>query len=242
MTATARARAGVDAVLLAVLAATAAAWLLSWWLSTSAGMAGTAVFLAAWVLMVAATMLPSVVPTARLWLRVVARGTGRAPRRVLRTGSFVVGYLAVWTATGLPAYALAAVGHAAHSSTLLRAAQGGAVAVAGLYQFSALKRACLSVCRSPLGNLLHYTAWSPRARDVRVGVAHGAYCAGCCWALMAVMAVLAAMDLRLAAGMAVVVLLEKVWRHGERFARALGIALLAFAPLVTYGVLSVGSM
>src|SRR3954469_11350910 len=242
MTAVARARAGVDAVLLAVLAATTAAWLLSWWLTTSAEMAGSGVFLGAWVLMVAATMLPSVVPTARLWLHVLARETGRAPRRVLRTAGFVAGYLVVWTATGLPAYGLAAVGHAAHSSTLLRAAQGGVVAVAGLYQFSALERACLSVCRSPLANLLHYAAWSPRARDARVGLAHGAYCAGCCWALMAVMAVLAAMDLRLAVGMAVVVLLEKVWRHGERFARALGVGLLAAAPLVAFGVLSVGSM
>jgi predicted metal-binding membrane protein len=242
VSATARVRAGVDPVLLVVLAATAAAWLLTWRTSMSAAMAGAGVFLAAWLLMVAATMLPSVVPTARLWLSVLARESGGAPRRVLRTGAFVAGYLVVWTATGLPAYGLAAVGHAAHGSTLLRAAQGGLVAVAGLYQFSALKRACLSVCRSPLANLLHYAAWSPTARDLRVGLAHGAYCAGCCWALMAVMAVLAAMDLRLAVGMAVVVLLEKVWRHGERFARALGVGLLAAAPLVAFGVLSVGSM
>jgi predicted metal-binding membrane protein len=233
-----RARAGLDAVLLTVLAATAAAWVLTWRIGMSAAMARPAGFLLGWLLMVAATMLPSVVPTARLWLR-AAPG---ARHRVVRVGAFAVGYLTVWTATGLPAYGLALVGHHAHHSVLLRAAQGGVVAVAGLYQFSTLKRACLSACRSPLANLLHYAAWSRPARDLRVGLAHGAHCLGCCWALMAVMAVLAAMDLGLAAAMAVVVLLEKTWRHGERFADALGIGLLALAPLITFGVLSAGPM
>ncbi len=129
-----------------------------------------------------------------------------------------------------------------HHSATLGAVQGGIIAAAGAYQLSPLKQACLRRCRSPLASLLHYAAWSPRARDLRVGVAHGAYCTACCWGLMAAMAVVAAMDLRLAAVMTVAVLLEKGWRHGERFADALGIGLIGVAPLVALGVVSVGTM
>jgi predicted metal-binding membrane protein len=234
---------GVDRVLLPVVAALA--WVLAW-LSTSAGgmaggmadSSGAVLFLLAWAPMVAAMMLPSVIPTARIWLRSMIP-PGGAPR-LLHLTAFTLGYLLVWTATGLPAYGLAVLEDrlAMVGAVQVHALQAGILLTAGAYQLSPLKRICLRHCRTPVADVLHYASWSPRLRNLRVGLAHGAYCTGCCWGLMAVMAVVAAMDLRLAAAMTVVVLLEKRWRFGERFALALGAGLVALAPVMFLGVLT----
>jgi predicted metal-binding membrane protein len=238
-TAVAARRGGLDRVLLWIAAAVA--WVLAWLSTLTGGMAnsaGVGLFLLAWAPMVAAMMLPSVVPTASIWLRSMIPPEG-APRLLSLTG-FIVGYLVIWTATGLPAYGLAVLGDrmAMTGALPLHALQAGILLAAGIYQISPLKRICLRHCRTPVNDVLHYASWSPRLRNLRVGLAHGGYCTGCCWGLMAVMAVIAAMDLRLAAVMTVAVLIEKRWRFGERFALALGGGFIVLAPVVLLGLIT----
>jgi predicted metal-binding membrane protein len=114
-----------------------------------------------------------------------------------------------------------------------------AVAVAvfascGVYQLTPLKSRCLKHCRSPLSLLLHYGAYRGALRDVRAGVHHGAYCLGCCWSLMALFVVVGVMNLAAMVVLAVVVLAEKLWVHGEVLARVVGIAALALAVAVIW--------
>jgi predicted metal-binding membrane protein len=185
-------------------------------------------FTGVWVTMMAAMMLPSAAPSVALFSRTAAQGSGSGTA----TPAFVGGYLAVWTAFGLVAYALQRAVAAADPAFLDwdRAGPwvaGGAVAAAGLYQLSPLKRVCLRHCRSPLHFLL--ARWRPGARGaLRMGAEHGAWCAGCCWALMLVLFAVGVMSVVWMAVVALVVFAEKVLPAGERVARGLAVALIAF--------------
>ena len=96
---------------------------------------------------------------------------------------------------------------------------------AGIYQITPLKNFCLRHCRSPVAFLLHVSGYKGRFRDVRVGLYHGLYCVGCCWGLMLVLITVGIMNLAWMAAIAAAVLLEKTWRHGIGFSRAIGAAL-----------------
>jgi predicted metal-binding membrane protein len=186
---------------------------------------GLAAFVAIWTLMMAAMMLPSVAPTAALYARTV-----RAHRTV-RLGGMVVGYLAVWAVAGLPAYGLAwltgsLTGQHPSAAHILAVAT---FALAGAYQLSPLKDRCLAHCRSPIGLLLHYGSYRGWSRDLRVGVHHGGYCLGCCWALMVILVAVGVMNLVAMVGLAALVLVEKAWRWGPAASRVAGVALLALA-------------
>jgi len=195
-----------------------------------AGMTGTmglglAAFIAIWTLMMAAMMLPSVMPTASLYARTMRTN------RAMRTAGLVVGYLAVWGAVGLPAFGLAwlsgrLTGMHPSAAHILAVA---VFAAAGLYQLTPLKDRCLTHCRSPLGLLLHYGSYRGRTRDLRVGVHHGGYCLGCCWALMLILIAVGVMNVAAMVGLAALILIEKVWRWGRLASRLAGIALLALA-------------
>ncbi len=185
-------------------------------------------FTGVWVTMMAAMMLPSTAPAVLLFSRTAARSARPAPA----TAAFVGGYLAVWTAFGLVAYGLYRAIVALDPPVMAwdrggpRIA-GGAVALAGLYQLSPLKRVCLRHCRSPLHFLL--ARWHPGPTGaLRMGAEHGAWCAGCCWALMLVLFAVGVMSILWMAVVALIVLAEKVLPPGERIARALAVALLAF--------------
>ena len=102
-------------------------------------------------------------------------------------------------------------------------------AVCGIYQLSPLKDRCLAHCRSPLGLLLHYGSYRGKTRDLRVGVHHGGYCLGCCWALMVILIAVGVMNIAAMVGLAALILIEKVWRWGPLASRLAGIALLALA-------------
>src|SRR5215468_5659947 len=102
-------------------------------------------------------------------------------------------------------------------------------AVAGLYQLTPLKDRCLAHCRSPLGLLLHYGSYRGKTRDLRVGVHHGGYCLGCCWALMVILIGVGVMNVAAMVGLAALILIEKVWRWGPLAGRVAGVALLALA-------------
>jgi predicted metal-binding membrane protein len=195
-----------------------------------AGMTGTmglglALFVPLWTLMMAAMMLPSVTPTASLYARTFR------DNRAMRTTGLVVGYLAVWAAAGLPAYGLARLagwltGTNPGTAHILAVA---VFASCGIYQLSRLKDRCLAHCRSPLGLLLHYGSYRGKSRDLRVGVHHGAYCLGCCWALMAILIAVGVMNVAAMVGLAALVLIEKAWRWGPAAGRLAGVTALGLA-------------
>ena len=199
---------------------------------------GTWTFLGMWALMMAAMMLPSVAPVASLYARTVR--SARTGRLAMFTG----GYLVVWAAAGIPAYGLLrATGALAGSHPLVaRGAAAGLLAFAGAWQFSGAKDRCLARCRSPIGTVLHYSGYRGRARDLKASVHHGAFCLGCCWALMALLAVFGVMNVAAMVVLAAVVLLEKLWDYGAGFSRIVGVACFAlaaaalFTPALTPGL------
>jgi predicted metal-binding membrane protein len=182
-----------------------------------------------WLGMMAAMMAPTVWPWVQSFHRFAADGRSS----VAATARFSAGYLLAWLA-----YSTAA-------AWLQRALQGGGatehaigalpfrvdVAVflaAGLYQFVPLKRACLTHCRSPFGYFL--THWRNGAAGAfRMGLDHGIFCVGCCWALMATMLAVGVMNVWWMAALAVVALLEQVAPYGAALRRPIGVALVAVA-------------
>jgi predicted metal-binding membrane protein len=194
---------------------------------------GVGGFMLLWLEMMAAMMLPSVAPVGSLYLRTVRCGSTGA-RRALRVGGLIIGYLGAWAVLGLLAFPAAwAAGRLASDAPAAARWVGAAVlGAAGLYQLTPLKDRCLSHCRSPLGFLLRFGEYSGRLRDVRVGLYHGGYCVGCCWALFVVLIAVGVMNLAWMGGLAVVIFLEKTWRFGRPLGIAFGIALLAVAFFV----------
>lgn len=189
-------------------------------------------FEALWVVMMAAMMFPSAAPMVTVWIRSVsARPTTAA--RVWGVAEFLSGYLLAWAGFGLLAYgALVLTAHLVDGSAGAAKWLGaGVFAVAGIYQLTPLKEVCLTKCRSPIGSLFHYASVRGPLRDLRVGLHHGTYCVACCWGLMIILIAVGAMNIGVMAALAVVILVEKVWRYGRQFAWAVGVALLVLAPL-----------
>jgi predicted metal-binding membrane protein len=194
----------------ALLLATLAAWVVL--MRLDMGAMEPLAFLLAWTVMMVAMMLPSAAPLVRVY----------GPRGRTR---LVLGYLLVWAAIGVPVYAIA---KAVDLMMVPSAAVATVLAVAGVYQFTPLKDVCLRACRSPLDFIAVRWGRGP----LRLGMSHGAYCVGCCWALMAVLVGAAAMSLWAAALIAALVFAEKVLPVGEWTARAAGVALVAAAIVV----------
>ncbi|MFF5882380.1 DUF2182 domain-containing protein [Streptomyces sp. NPDC012589] len=198
------------------------------------GTMGTALplFLLLWVTMMAAMMLPSMAPVAVTWVRGIGRRTS-GWTRTARTTEFVGGYLVVWTAFGLLAYAALALtgGLVEDHPAAGRWIGAAAFLLAGLYQLGPLKNVCLRHCRDPMGHLVRYAGFRRPARDLRVGLHHGAYCVGCCLGLMVVLVPLGVMNVAAMAGLAVVIFIEKLWSRGPLLARATGIVFVVLAVL-----------
>lgn len=167
---------------------------------------------AMWFLMAIATMLPSAAPMIRTYCEIAdtARIKGEP---VVHPLVLVAGYLGVWLAASAMFAVLTLASHAfATSDEMLAPALGitGALAllVAGLYQFSGLKEACLKKCRNPFSIL--FSNWSARpARIFQLGVAQGIWCLGCCWALMLVMFAVGVMNVFWMALIGLFTLIEK---------------------------------
>ena len=184
-------------------------------------------YLGIWVTMTAAMMLPSAAPMVLTYARVA---------RDARTWVFVLGYLVAWTAFGLVAYGLYRL--VARSSPGWVAwnrqgpyVAGAALALAGLYQLSPLKEACLRHCRGPFRYLVH--GWRDgRTGALRMGAEHGLFCVGCCWGLMLALFALGVMSLFWAAVVAAAIFAEKVLPRGLALARVLAVALVALGLLV----------
>lgn len=204
----------------------------SWWITVrmASGMSGTGAMVAVlpytlgWVAMMAAMMLPAVTPVVRLYSRAAARN------RVAPTGSFVVGYLLVWIATGVPAYFLwRAMAMPLMDGEAWAARTAGAVLlIAGAYQLTPLKRACLRHCRSPMSVFLRMSSNLARSSGaVRAGATHAAYCFGCCVGLMVVLVAAGSMQLWWAVAIAALIFFERNGPAGERLALAAAVALAA---------------
>jgi predicted metal-binding membrane protein len=215
----------------ALLLTAAAAWAATLVLARGmAGMAGTmglafAAFVGVWTLMMAAMMLPSVAPTVSLYSRSVVSG------RAMRLSGLVVGYLLVWAAAGIPAFGLAWLTNwlAMNRPNAAHVLAVSIFAVCGIYQLTNLKDRCLAHCRSPFGLLLRYGSFRGRTRDLRVGIHHGAYCLGCCWALMVILIAVGVMNIAAMVVLAILILVEKTWARGPLTARLAGIAALGLA-------------
>jgi predicted metal-binding membrane protein len=187
-------------------------------------------FLVMWQAMMIAMMLPSTWPMLELYHRVVVSMGRKRPGLALTVAA--AGYFTVLLAFGVVVFAVGySVSEAAMKSTAvgraLPFAAGILLILAGAYQVTAFKRACLTHCRSPLSFLGH--AWKPGLSGAfRVGLHHGAYCAGCCGALMAMQTVLGIMNLAVMILIAAVIALEKLWKRGPLIANLAGAASAAF--------------
>jgi predicted metal-binding membrane protein len=229
----ARARLGLVALLFAVAAV---GW---WWTGDQmrgmddgpwTGLGSFGWFLGVWVVMMAAMMFPSVSPTVALYSRMTKQ---RSPASPLL---FASGYLLTWAAAGVVAFALgAAVGSVTDGvfawDRAGRWTAGGTLVVAAVYELTPLKDVCLGKCRSPLGFLLGSWRDGPSGA-LRMGAKHGAWCVGCCWALMAALFALGVMSIVWMAVIAALIAFEKAvpWRRVASYGTAA--VLLALGLLV----------
>jgi predicted metal-binding membrane protein len=197
----------------------------------TAPLLGAGLFTVGWLLMIVAMMLPSSVPLVVLFAALVRR-RHRAYRLV---GLLLVGYLLVWTAFGLAAWIADRGVHAAadalpwlgsHPQLIM----GATLLAAGLWQFSPLRDRCLDECRSPLGFVMNrWRGTSERREALLLGMAHGAFCVGCCWSLMLVMFGVGVGSLTLMLALGGVTAIEKNLPSGRRLTHPVGIALVLAA-------------
>jgi predicted metal-binding membrane protein len=186
--------------------------------------------------MMAAMMLPLAAPM------VVAHSAVQRRRRELgrdemrgASGAFVGGYLLVWTVFGIVAYVLFQLARSLDVDALSwsrggRYAAAGVITVAAVYQLTPVKDVCLGKCRSPLAFAVG--SWRPgRVGAAWMGIEHGAWCVGCCWALMATLFALGLMSVMWMVVIAAVIATEKLspWKRGAYLGVALLLIVLALA-------------
>jgi predicted metal-binding membrane protein len=188
--------------------------------------------LAMWVVMMIGMMTPSVAPMILIYAR-VGRQAATQGKPFAPSGWFAGGYLAAWTAFSLAATSAQwALERLALLTPMMESASRilGAIVLiaAGIYQWTPLKDACLSYCRSPLLFIQQHGGFRRDASGAMgLGLRHGLYCIGCCWALMALLFVGGVMNLLWIAVLAILVLVEKAVPHGRLVARLAGIAFIA---------------
>lgn len=223
------------------------AWLSLWWWESSpyraflghAGGTGplpieAALFSLGWMVMIVAMMLPSSIPLVITF--------GALVRRRREPGLLVVllllGYLVIWTGFGLGAWILDRGIHAGvdaipslaeHPQLIL----GSTLLVAGLWQFSPIRDRCLDECRSPLGFVANrWRGTAERREALAMGIAHGAFCVGCCWSLMLVMFGVGLGSVVAMLALGALTAVEKNLPSGRRLTHPLGIALILAAVYV----------
>jgi predicted metal-binding membrane protein len=177
------------------------------------------IYLTSWVVMMAAMMFPSVAPLVAIYAGLQrGRRAKSMPAPAGATSLLVAGYLVTWTAAGLVAFGLFAAGRALVGGQLAWDAGGrwvaaGVLFAAAAYEFTPLKNACLTRCRGPLSFILE--SWRDgRLGALRMGIEHGAWCVGCCWALMAALFALGVMSIAWMVLVALLIAVEKLlpWR------------------------------
>ena len=232
-------------ILASLLLLTVAAWAILIWQSTSAdeqmmgltmGMRAP-IFVAIWVVMMVAMMFPTAAPMILMFARVHA-GKRQRGQSFVPTWVFVSAYMVVWTLFGLVAYAVAVGAEelAKQSMWLMEHAArlgGGVLVLAGLYQLSPLKHACLTKCRTPLDFILG--SWRDGYSGAfRMGLGHGAYCLGCCWLLFVILFPLGVMNVAAMAVITLLIFAEKSVPAGRRISQIAAVALIAYGALVLF--------
>ena len=191
-----------------------------------------------WAVMMIAMMLPSAAPML-LTFAAVARNRRLADRPYVPVSVFAAGYVVIWCVFSIAAavgqwllHRTALLSPTMASSSALFA--GALLMIAGAFQFTPLKRTCLTRCRAPLEFIM--TRWREGRRGAfSMGVEHGAFCAGCCWALMALLFVLGVMNILWIAVLTILVALEKMLPRARWFSAASGIALVCWGAVVVIG-------
>lgn len=212
------------------------------WMPMGSEIAAASIFTVMWLAMMVAMMLPSTMPMLLLYRRAIAfRGQDHVGQAMFAVGG---GYFFVWTLFGVVAYLIGVIiaAGAMHSDAFSRAlplAGGIALCIAGIYQLTPWKSACLKHCRDPLTLVAHHLH-EGRLGALRLGIHHGAFCAACCWALMLIQLVLGVMSLTVMVAVAVVIAIEKLLPKGEWLARATG--LTAIVAGIVIAVLSARSL
>jgi predicted metal-binding membrane protein len=197
----------------------------------TAVVAGAVAFTLGWTLMIVAMMLPSSVPLVVTFGALVARRA--RPARLVAL--LLLGYLLVWAGFGVVAWVADRGVHAAIDALPWLAVHpqlimGATLLGAGLWQFSPLRDRCLDECRSPLGFVLNrWRGTSERREALAMGVAHGAFCVGCCWSLMLVMFGVGISSLTAMLVIGGLTAVEKNLPQGRRLTRPLGVILVLAA-------------
>ncbi len=214
------------------------------WICTPGALAGRAggavlllVFLAGWLLMTVAMMLPTSLPLIAMFQTI----TRQHPRRRQLVALLVAGYVAVWLASGV-------LMHAAYEAWLAVVEQiswlranawsigAGIVLLAGVYQLTPLKYYCLDRCRSPLSFIAaHWRGGSARLQALQLGLHHGLFCVGCCWSIMLLMFVVGSINLGWMLALGAVMAIEKNVPWGRRMSAPLGLILISWGLTLALG-------
>ena len=198
---------------------------------------GASLFITIWVVMMVAMMFPTAAPMILMFARVQ---TGKRERGqvFVPTWVFVSAYMIVWALFGVLAYVIAVSMEvlAEQSMWLMDNAArlgGGVFILAGLYQLSRLKRACLSKCRTPLDFILG--SWRDGYGGAfRMGIEHGLYCLGCCWLLFVILFPLGMMNVAAMAVITLLIFAEKSLPVGQRVSQIVAVVLIGYGALVVF--------
>jgi len=210
--------------------------------ATGWSVAGLLVFVIVWTIMMVAMMLPAAAPM----ILIFAAAQARRDRRVaVPTWIFIAGYILVWAGAGLGAYLLdqaftEVLSPHASMERVAPLALGITLILAGLYQFTPLKHVCLRQCRSPWGFVAQYWREGPTGA-INMGVRHGLYCLGCCWALFAVLTAVGMMSIAWMLSLTLVVFVEKIFPYWARMSAAVWVVLIALGLLIASGALQLPS-
>ena len=193
-----------------------------------------ALYVAAWTLMTAAMMLPTTIPLIEIFRRLTSERSDRTSLVFL----LISGYLGVWLAFGIFAHLFDLGLHEAFSGSVWLQENpwvfgAGPLLVAGLFQFSRIKYRCLDKCRAPLSFVMqHWRGDDTRVQALRLGAHHGAFCVGCCWALMLLMFAVGTGNVGWMLVLAAVMAIEKNMPWGRKISAPLGMALITWSVLI----------
>jgi len=191
-------------------------------------------YIAGWVLMTVAMMLPTTLPLLAIFARMTA---GRTDRALLLT-LVIVGYLSIWTAFGLVAHVADMGLHAVIAGNEFLSFNGWLVgvivlAIAGIFQFSRFKYRCLDKCRTPFSFVNeHWRGHAERRQSFLLGVHHGVFCVGCCWAIMLLMFLVGAGSVGWMLAIGALMAMEKNVTWGRRLSAPLGVGLLLISAAI----------
>jgi predicted metal-binding membrane protein len=200
-------------------------------------------FLLSWQVMIAAMMVPSSLPLVRMY----AAASVGTPQRGRSMAAFLGGYAVVWSGFGVVAFIGDAGLHAGVAASPWLSDHDWAIGpsvllLAGAFQFSSLKDACLRACRHPASFLRRHYRRGPGG-GFSLGARHGLFCVGCCWALMLVMFAAGAANLIWMAALTALMVHEKTRPSGSRTVPLTGVTLLAVgSTLMLWGAYANGAV